>query len=88
MTDEKQKYKHFRNFMVNELGITKADIEAWTKEAVADRVEKIVKGMNFDKMARDQVHRIVTTGHALRLERVAAKVIADSIVGKVEVRLK
>ncbi len=61
MTDEsKQKYKQFRNFMCNELGITKVDIEAWTKEAVADRVQKVLNGIDIEDMVRQRIERAVT----------------------------
>lgn len=59
--DAKDKYRVFRNFMVNELGISRDDIEAWTKEAVAAEVQKLVGQMNLTKMAesaiRDAIHK-------------------------------
>lgn len=49
------KYREFRNFMVNELGITRDDIEAWTKEAVAVQVGKLVGQMNLDAIAKREI---------------------------------
>jgi hypothetical protein len=34
------KYKLFRNFMVNELGISREDIKEWTMQAVKETVFK------------------------------------------------
>jgi hypothetical protein len=32
----------FRNFMTNELGITREDIKLWTQEAIKESVDKLV----------------------------------------------
>jgi hypothetical protein len=40
-TDDK--YKQFRQLMFNELGITRKDIEQWTREAVNERVDASIK---------------------------------------------
>ena len=37
------KYRMFRNYMTNELGITRGDIEQWTRDAVQLEVEKYLK---------------------------------------------
>lgn len=47
---DNNKYKLFRNYMVNELGITRQDIEAWTKQSVANEVQKLVGGINIDEI--------------------------------------
>lgn len=44
------KYKIFRNFMVNELGISRDDIKEWTMEAVKETVGKIVRGYNLNDL--------------------------------------
>lgn len=38
-----EKWEMFKNYMHNELGITKDDIRAWIKEAAADRAKKLVQ---------------------------------------------
>jgi hypothetical protein len=40
MTNDK--YKLFRQYMMNELGITKDDIQEWTREVVLEVAEKYV----------------------------------------------
>lgn len=55
MQDEK--YKQFRNFMCNELGITRQDIEAWTKQAVANEVEKKLGQINVQAIASDAIQK-------------------------------
>ena len=53
------KYKLFRNFMVNELQVGRADIEQWTKEATAVEVARIVGQINMDALVREQVRLTV-----------------------------
>lgn len=36
------KYKMFRNFMFNELGITKEDIRDWIQEAVQEEAHRLI----------------------------------------------
>ena len=38
-----EKYRMFKQFMYNELGITKADIREWIEEAVRDEARKIIE---------------------------------------------
>ena len=48
MVDDK--YKMFRNFMFNELGITKEDIRDWIQEAVKEEAHRLIMNTynNFD----------------------------------------
>ena len=47
------KYRMFRNFMVNELGIGRDDIKEWTMQAVKEAVEKEMRGVDVEKVACD-----------------------------------
>ena len=57
MTD---KYKMFKNFMFNELGITKEDIRSWIIEAVRDEARKVVQhtydSFDVEKALRDAIN--------------------------------
>jgi hypothetical protein len=55
--EDKRKYKLFRNFMCNELGVTRQDIEAWTKQSVANEVEKKLGQMNVEQIALDTIKK-------------------------------
>jgi hypothetical protein len=62
------KYKLFRNYMVNELGISRDDIKEWTMEAIKESVEKILRGYNVkdrveyiaDRVVRDNITNVHT----------------------------
>lgn len=57
MTD---KYKMFKNFMFNELGITKEDIRSWVVEAVRDEARKVVQhtyeSFDVEKALREAIN--------------------------------
>jgi adenylosuccinate lyase len=53
------KYKIFRNFMVNELGISREDIKEWTMQAVKETVEKELRGFNVLEVARESVKSLI-----------------------------
>lgn len=82
--DRVTRYKMFRNFMCNELGITKEDIKAWTKESVATEMGKLVDQINFKGMAEDAVNRRLSgmdLGSARVLDDVKKEVASQIIRG-------
>jgi hypothetical protein len=54
---EYNKYKAFRQYMTNELGITKGDIEIWTKEAVKEQVRAIIDSKGGETFIREMVFK-------------------------------
>lgn len=52
MTEKNDKWLMFKNYMHNELGITKDDIRAWIKEAVQSQAELMIK-KTFDDFDMD-----------------------------------
>ena len=55
MTDDK--YKLFRNYMVNELEISKDDIMRWTKEAITKTVKKQIGQINVESLIESEMRR-------------------------------
>lgn len=55
MTDQNDKWKMFKNYMHNELAISKSDIEVWVKDSVYEIAERFVK----NNLSEDQFHRHV-----------------------------
>lgn len=74
------KYTMFRNYMVNELGITKKEIEEWTKQAVADQVKKSMGQMNLEAIAKREIHETARAGGGYDgLSSLVAREIAKKI---------
>jgi hypothetical protein len=50
-----KKWLMFKNYMHNELGITKEDIRQWVQEAVEEQAERMVK----NEFSKFDVHKVV-----------------------------
>lgn len=91
MSTKNDKWVMFRNYMTNELHITKEDIQDWIKEAVQEEARKMVKN-SFDKFSPEEmIKRAVYNdsyfgGRAFNgaVIEAAAKIIA----GQIEINLK
>ena len=59
MAEKNDKWTMFKNYMHNELGITKDDIRAWLKEAVQSQAElmlqKTFDDFDVDKFVRNNI---------------------------------
>ena len=78
-----EKYNMFKNFLHNELGISREDIREWIKEAVADEARKIIKKTfdDFDVQseARREMRNMISSRYS--------EVYKDIIEGAVKVML-
>jgi hypothetical protein len=55
------KYKLFRNFMVNELQISREDIRLWVAEAITAQLDQMIRSgeLKIDEIARREVARSI-----------------------------
>jgi hypothetical protein len=53
------KYKLFRNYMANELGIGKDDIKEWAMQAVTETVEKHLRGLDLTEVVRKRASNLL-----------------------------
>ena len=81
MSEAKSKYKMFRNFMANELGITRSDIEEWTKEAVREVAKKQVGQIDIHGIAKRAAFEDV-----YKLRNATAEAVGREIVSKMSLR--
>lgn len=72
--------------MCNELGISREDIERWTKEAVAHSVEKLVGQMNIQEMVDRKTKELVegNNWNGSKLREEISKAVAANIVNKIK----
>lgn len=54
MASKNDKYSMFRNFMINELEITKEDIRQWIKDSIEEEAKKIVEN-SFGKCNPEEI---------------------------------
>jgi len=71
--------------MVNELGLTKADIERWTKEAVRNQVKRHMETCDFKDLIRRQTKDAVSD--EVRRNDVST-IISRKILSEHEIVLK
>ncbi len=86
-TDSTNKYKMFRNFMVNELGIGRDDLKAWTQEAIKGEVEKLVGQLNVAGMVDNAIRQAIRgpyhQGMSDQLLKIVREAIAAEIAGRI-----
>jgi hypothetical protein len=88
--ESSEKYKLFRNYMTNELGVTRADIEKWTKESVAVEVNKKLGQLNIDDMVKSTIKLSVQnclSGYSYNTSGLRDS-IAKELVAKLSVTVK
>ena len=77
------KYKMFRNFMVNDLGITRDDIMLWTKEAVAETVTKLAGQISIPAMVKQSVD-----SKAWEFNSNVKKIVAEELAARIVISIK
>jgi len=56
-----EKYKMFKQFMHNELGITKEDIREWVKESVREEAAKLIANTYEDYDVKREIRDMLRT---------------------------
>ena len=78
-----EKYKMFRNYMANELKITREDIMLWTKEAVAEETRKIVGQIDVHGIVNSCVQSIHYND---QMRRDIVSKISNHIIDKIQIK--
>lgn len=81
------KYKMFKNFMFNELGISKEDIRDWIKEAIHEEAQKLINNAFEFENPRTTLRRLIIndsffSGESLKRDilQETAKILADRLI--------
>ena len=82
------KWKMFKNYMHNELGVTKEDIKQWTKEAVYEVARDYVKEHFSQYDLRKYVKDFLFNGWRTGLKHDIYTHVAEMIVNELEIKLK
>ncbi len=86
--DGDSRYRLFRNFMVNELSITRADIVQWVHEAIAAHIDRLVKageikvGAMFERAIQREVSAMISDNKAWGAKSVQGEV-ADRVAARI-----
>lgn len=80
MSDDK--YKMFRNYMANELGITKEDIKQWTIEAVEASVQRQIGQIDVEGIISSTLKR-----EQYRITSNASKDLVKELADRLQAKL-
>lgn len=84
MSEKNDKWMMFKNYMHNELGITKDDIRAWLKEAVKSQAElmlqKTFDDFDMDGFVRNHILTQMRYWTTDEVRRQVASLLADRLV--------
>ena len=84
MSEKNDKWMMFKNYMHNELGITKDDIRAWLKEAVKSQAElmlqKTFDDFDMDRFVRNHILTQMRYWTTDEVRRQLASLLADRLV--------
>lgn len=82
-----EKWEMFKNYMHNELGITKDDIRAWIKEAAKEQAERLVN-QEFRKFDINEYIRNTLNNDFFKYKSSLREEISKAIVDKIELTIK
>lgn len=84
---EHDKYKMFRNFMCNELGISKDDIKRWTMDSVAETVRGLIGQINIDSIVENEARKAIKVQYGGGSPELI-KAVADILSKKIALNFK
>ena len=79
----------FKNFMYNELGITKEDIRDWIKEAVREEARKLINKTYDDYEVKEVVRKEIANPYSQILDQIvksASRELLDGLRLKVTIQ--
>ena len=85
------KWLMFKNYMHNELGITKEDIRQWIEDSVKDQAEKMVSNEFSNFSVERTVKKMIMDDRYFGSENLKKEVtqeVARQIVDKMELSIK
>jgi predicted transcriptional regulator len=88
MTKANEKWVLFKQFMHNELGITKEDIREWVKEAVKEEAERLVKNTYDNYSPKAMVEKALFAHDLFHGDHFKREVILEAaklIVSEIEI---
>lgn len=84
---ELNKYKMFRNFMCNELGISKDDIKQWTMDSVAETARGLIGQINIQEIVMREAKKSIGV-HYGSISQEVVKAVASELSKQIELTFK
>lgn len=90
MASKNDKWSLFKNYLHNELGITKEDIREWLEEAVREEARKLIADSFKSYDIRNRIDAAIREFHGCgekSLKTEIAREVANRILEKVEIKI-
>ncbi len=88
MSHEDVKYKMFRNWMTNELGIGREDIRRWTQEAIEREVQRVVGQINVQATINTAVKGALSEWGSKSLNHSVSQALGAEIAKRLELSVR
>lgn len=91
MATKNDKWSLFKNYLHNELGITKEDIRDWLEEAVREEARKLIADSFKSYDIRNRIDDAIKDFHGWgerSLKAEIARELANRILEKVEIKIQ
>lgn len=91
MASKNDKWSLFKNYLHNELGITKEDIREWLEEAVQEEARKLIADSFKSYDIRDRIDAAIKEFYGWGekpLKTEIARELANRILEKVEIKIQ
>lgn len=91
MAERNDKWSMFKNYLHNELGITKEDIREWIDEAVRDEARKLVEQSFAKYSLRDRIDDAIKDANLwgqTNLKTAISNEVAKRIFERLEIKIK
>ncbi len=91
MASKNDKWSLFKNYLHNELGITKEDIREWLEEAVREEARKLIANSFKSYDIRSRIDAVMREFHGRdekTLKTEIAREVANRILEKVEIKIQ
>lgn len=82
------KWKLFKNYLHNELGVCKEDIKEWTREAIKEVAENYIKHQLSENTLSNVVKRAVTNEWGKEYNYDVRKLVAEELAKQINLTVK
>ena len=91
MASKNDKWVLFKNYMHNELGITKEDIREWIQDAIREEVKNVAANAYGKCSIEDMIRKEITDSSLWSGDSFSKRVIAEcanQLAQKIELKIK
>lgn len=83
------KYQMFKNFLHNELELSKEDTKQWIVEAIQEEVHKVVKDESFyETILKQALNKTVDYNFSQSIKEKVSREVSKQIIPKIDIKIR